>query len=378
MSRAWPRGGPRARRIACALAAALALGCEGAPERPAVVDAYGLRLETAELGEQLNLFIWPDYMDPELIEEFEAAYGVTVAIDYYDTNEAMIAKLQAGGTGQYDLVVASDYAVEVLRGESLLEPLDHALLPNLGNLAARFRDAPFDPGNVYTAMYQWGTSGLGIRSDLVEGGEPEASWRLVFDPAAQAGPFTMLNDPRETIGAALIYLGHSANSTDTEELAEAERLLVAQRDRVLTYAPFASARDLLASGDAVVAHNFSGDILMVAGEVPAVRYVIPSEGSVVWTDNLAVPAGAPNPRLAHAFINFILDAEVGARLSNWTRYASPNEAAMASLDPELLADPAVYPDSAVMARLEFLRDLGPARAEYDRIWTRLRTGAQAP
>jgi spermidine/putrescine transport system substrate-binding protein len=290
----------------------------------------------------------------------------------------MIAKLQAGGTGQYDLVVASDYAVEVLRAESLLSPLDHALLPNLGNLATRFRDAPFDPGNAYTAMYQWGTSGLGIRTDLVEGGEPEASWRLVFDPAAQVGPFTMLNDPRETIGAALIYLGHSANSADPGELAEAERLLVAQRDRVLTYAPFASARDLLASGDAVVAHNFSGDILLVADEVPDVRYVIPSEGSVVWTDNLAVPAGAPNPRLAHAFINFILDAGVGARLSNWTRYASPNEAARADIDPELLADPAVYPDSAVMARLEYLRDLGPARAEYDRIWTRLRTGADVP
>jgi spermidine/putrescine transport system substrate-binding protein len=364
--------------VRAALAALLFAGCDSTPQRPAVVDAYGLRLETAELGEQLNFFTWPDYMDPELIEEFEAAYGVTVAIDYYDTNEAMIAKLQAGGTGQYDLVVASDYAVEVLRGENLLEPLDHTLLPNLGNLAARFRDAPFDPGNAYTVMYQWGTSGLGIRTDLVAGGEPEASWRLVFDPAAQAGPFTMLNDPRETIGAALIYLGHSANSTDPVELAEAERLLVAQRDRVLTYAPFASARDLLASGDAVVAHNFSGDVLLVADEVPGVRYLIPSEGAVVWTDNLAVPAFAPHARLAHAFINFILDAGVGARLSNWTRYASPNEAAMASIDPELLADPAVYPDSAVMARLEYLRDLGEARAEYDRIWTRLRTGADAP
>jgi len=358
--------------------ALLASGCERAPERPAVVDAYGLRLETAELGERLNLFIWSDYMDPELIEEFESAYGVAVALDYYDTNEAMIAKLQAGGTGQYDLVVASDYAVEVLRGENLLEPLDHALVPNLANLAPRFREAPFDPGNRYSATYQWGTSGLGVRADLAEGGEPAASWALVFDPAAGVGPFTMLADPRETIGAALIYLGHSANSVDPGELAAAERLLLAQRDRVLTYAPFASARDLLASGDAVVAHNYSGDVLMVADEVPGVRYLIPAEGSVVWTDNLAIPSGAPHARLAHAFVNFVLDGNVGARLSNFTRYASPNDAAMPGMDPELLADPSVYPDSAVMARLEFLHDLGEARAAYDRIWTRLRAGAAAP
>lgn len=368
---------PAVRAAAGLLALLVAAACESTPDRAATVDAYGLRIETADLGEQLNLFIWPDYMDPELIEEFEAAYGVTVAIDYYDTNEAMIAKLQAGGTGQYDLVVASDYAIEVLREEDLLAPLDHALVPNLGNLSPRFREAPFDPGNAYSVTYQWGTSGLGMRADLV-GGDPAPSWSLVFDPEGSVGPFTMLNDPRETIGAALIYLGHSANSTDSTELAEAERLLIDQRERVLTYAPFASARDLLASGDALVAHNYSGDVLMVAEEVPGIRYMIPEEGSIVWTDNLAIPTGAPSARLAHAFINFILDAEVGARLSNWTRYASPNDAAMASIDPELLDDPAVYPDSAVMGRLEFLHDVGEARAAYDRIWTRLRTGADAP
>ena len=355
--------------------ALLAIGCESTPERPAVIDAYGLRLESAGLGARLNLFIWSDYVDPELIEEFERAYGVSVAIDYYDTNEAMIAKLQAGGTGQYDLVVASDYAVEALRADGLLEPLAHDLLPNLANVAPRFRAAPFDSGNRYSATYQWGTSGLGVRTDLIGGGEIKESWALVFDPDAAVGPFAMLNDPRETIGAALIYLGHSPNSTDPAQLTEAERLLLAQRSRLLTYAPFASARDLLASGDAVVTHNYSGDVLMVADEVPAVRYLIPREGSVVWTDNLAVPRGAPSARLAHAFINFILDGDVGARLSNFTQYASPNEAALARIAPELRADPAIYPDSAVMARLEFLQDLGGARAAYDRIWTRLRAGA---
>lgn len=371
-----PARHPRRANIALAPLLCWMTACGGDAARPAVVDAYGTHVETANLGRTLHLFIWPDYLDPQLVSEFEGAYGVSVSIDYYDTNEAMIAKLQAGGTGQYDLVVASDYAVEVLAGAQLLQTLDHAAIPNLKNLAARFRDAPYDPGNVFSVTYQWGTSGLGVRPDLAaDSTKLIPSWKLVFDPASSVGPFTMLNDPRETIGAALIYLGHSANTTDEGELAEAERLLMAQRGRLLTYSPFATSRDLLASGDAVVAHNYSGDVLMVADEVPAVRYLIPREGSIVWTDNLAIPKGAPDRRLAELFINFILDAQVGARLSDFTHYATPNDASLPLVRAELRADPAVYPDSAVMARLEFLRDVGEARAAYDRIWTRLRAGA---
>jgi spermidine/putrescine transport system substrate-binding protein len=288
----------------------------------------------------------------------------------------MIAKLQAGGTGQYDVAVASDYAVEVLARQQLVQPLDRANIPNFSNVDPRFLDPPYDPGNAHSLPYQWGTSGLGVRADRV----PDTtrivpSWSLVFDSARALGPFTMLNDPRETIGAALLYLGHSANSTDPAELAEAERLLVRQRDRVLTYAPFASARDLLGSGDATVAHNYSGDVRMVQDEVPGIRYLIPREGAVLWTDNLVVPAGAPHKRLAEVFINFILDAEVGARLSNFTFYATPNAASLPLVEEELLRDPSIYPESALLERLEFLRDVGPAREAYDRIWTRLRAGA---
>jgi spermidine/putrescine transport system substrate-binding protein len=314
-------------------------------------------------------------MDPALLEEFRATYGVRVITDYYDNNEALIAKLKAGGLGQYDVIVASDYAVEALRGEQLLEPLRHEHIPNIVNLEPRFRAMPFDSGNHYTATYQWGTSGLGIRADRMDTtGIQLDSWRLVFDPAAQPGPFAMLADPRETIGAALLYLGYSANTTDSAQLAAAEELLMRQRPRLLTYAPFANARDMLASGDVVVAHNYSGDVLMVQEEVPGVRYVIPREGAILWTDNLAIPARAPSPYTAEVFINFLLDAEIGGRLSNFTRYASPNAAARPFIDDALLRDPSVYPQAEVLDRLEVLRDVGEARALYDRIWTRLRAG----
>jgi spermidine/putrescine transport system substrate-binding protein len=338
-----------------------------------VVEAYGLRVETARLGDELHLFTWPDYMDPQLLDDFEETYGVHVSVDYYDNNEALIAKLKAGGVGQYDLIVGSDYAVEILRRDGLLLPLDKEGVPNLKNLDPRFTDLPFDPGNRYSVAYQWGTSGLGVRTDLVEDrSRPLDTWKLVFDPASAVGPFAMMDDPRETIGAALIYLGYSVNATDPRQLAAAESLLVRQKPRVVTYAPFATARDLLASGDLVVAHNFSGDVRMARAEVPGLRFEIPREGAILWTDNLAVPKGAPHRYAAAVFINFLLDAEVGARLSNFTRYASPNAAALPKIDPALRADRSIYPDSATMARLQILRDVGPARALYDRIWTRLR------
>ncbi|HWV57962.1 MAG TPA: spermidine/putrescine ABC transporter substrate-binding protein [Longimicrobiales bacterium] len=356
-------------------AVVLATAC-GTPERPEFVEAYGLRVETARLGNTLRMFNWPDYMDPELLEEFESTYGVRVIVDYYDTNEAMIAKLESGGAGQYDVVVASDYAIETLLGAGMLEPLDHSNIPNIDNLDPRFRDLPFDPGNRHSVAYQWGTSGLGIRTDRISGIDEDAlgSWRIVFDPDVHPGPFAMMSDGREVIAAALFYLGYSANTTNPDELRAAEELLIAQRPRVLTYAPFATGRDLLAAGDVVVAHNFSGDILMARDEVEAIRYVIPREGAILWTDNLAVPVGARAKYAAEVFINFLLDAEVGGRLSNFTRYASPNAAARAYIDEDLLSDPSVYPDEEVAGRLELLRDLGPDRALYEAIWTRVRAG----
>src|SRR5262245_43556007 len=175
----------RARRTSAWLrrvlpAAALLLAGCGSGELPAVIDAYGLSVERASLGERLNLFIWPDYLDPELVTEFERTYGVRVNIDYYDTNEAMIAKLRAGGTGQYDVVVASDYAVEVLVQQSLAERMDKTNIPNASNVDARFSDPPYDRGNAYSLPYQWGTSGIGVRTDLVaDSSRIEPSWGLL-------------------------------------------------------------------------------------------------------------------------------------------------------------------------------------------------------
>jgi spermidine/putrescine transport system substrate-binding protein len=326
-------------------------------------------------GGRLNLFTWSDYLDPKLASEFEKAAGVKLNIDYYDTNEAMLAKLKAGGLGQYDVVIASDYAVEILRRENLLEQIDTSRIPNFRNIDRRFRNLPFDPRNRFSVPYQWGTTGLGVRTDLMKPIRSDLdTWRLVFDSTYAVGPIAMLSDERETIGAALIYLGFSANSTDSTELSRAEQLLKAQQRRVSTYAPLSTARDLLASGDVVVAHNSSGDIQLGRSDAPGMRYVIPREGAIMWTDNMVIPVKAPNPAAAHKFINFILDGTVGGRLSNFTKYATPNSAALPFVDPALRRDSALYPDSTVMHRLQYLHDVGASRRVYDELWSRLRSG----
>jgi spermidine/putrescine transport system substrate-binding protein len=353
----------------------LLVGCGGAPPAlPPVIEAYGRSVPRDSLAPALYVFNYTDYLAPELLSRFEREYGVSVVVDFYDHTDAMIAKLLAGGIGQYDLVVAADYAVSVLRARDLLQPLDHARLPLLANLDPTFLDPPFDPGNRYSVAYQWGTSGLGVRTDRVAADRPLDTWRLVFDSASAVGPFTMLDEPREVIGAALKYLGYSANTVSPADLARAEALLRAQHRRVLAYASATGGRDLLAAGDAVVAHAYSGDVATAQAEAPAIRYVLPREGTLLWIDNLVIPVRARSRYTAEVFVNFLLDGQNGATLSNYTRFATPNRTALPLVDTTLTADPAIYPPPAIRARLEILRDLGADARLYDAVWTRVMAG----
>ncbi len=341
--------------------------------------AVSLMLATACGGgkpqtRELHVYNWSAYIDPQIYKDFEAEFGVRVVEDTFASNEELLAKLQAGARG-YDVIVPSDYMVEVMIRQGLLQELNHQNLPNLGNIDSQFADPPYDPGMRHCIPYQWGTTGIGYNAEAFP--EPPDSWAYFFDPqrtAPYAGKFTMLNDAREVIGAALKYLGYSLNTTNPDELAAARDLLIRQKDWLYAY-DSEQYRSLLPAGEIVMAQGFSGDFFMVAEEDPRIRYVIPREGTTVWTDNLCIPVGAPNKEMAEVFINYLLRPDVGARISNYTRYASPNLLAKAYIDPELLEDPAVYPPLEVRARLEWVEDLGEAAALYDRIWTEIRAAA---
>jgi spermidine/putrescine-binding protein len=353
------------------------VACGAAPtSAPPAADAVDTG-PTAEptappLAKELHVYNWSEYIDPEIYADFENEFGVKVTEDTYASNEDLLAKLQAGATG-YDLIVPSDYMVTIMRELDLLAPLNFDNIPNFSNISDKFMDPPYDPGNKYSVPYQWGTTGIGYDTNVFE--EAPDSWSYLFDPnvAPQyAGKLSMLNDSREAIGAALKYLGYSLNTTDEAQLEEAKQLLIQQKQWVSTY-DSEGYEDLLAAGETELAHGWSGDFFMAALEADQVWYTIPKEGAVIWTDNLAIPKTANSQHTAEVFINYLLRPEVGAKVTNYTWYGSPNEAAEEFIDPEILNEPAIYPPPEVMDKLEFIRDVGDATTLYDRIWTEVKS-----
>jgi spermidine/putrescine transport system substrate-binding protein len=342
----------------------LLAGLAGCSQSPAGVEG--------ELADELHVYNWSEYIDPQIYEDFEEEFGVKVIEDTFSSNEDLLAKLQAGATG-YDLIVPSDYMITIMRELDLLAELNYDNIPNFENISDTFRDPPYDPGNKYSIAYQWGTSGIGYDLNYFE--EAPDSWAHIFDPAIAsqyAGKMTMLNDSREVIGAALKYLGYSLNSTNEAELEEAKELLIQQKQWVSAYDSEAFG-DLIASGDAIIGHGWSGGYFMAAAEADNVWYVIPQEGAVVWTDNLAIPKTAPSKYTAEVFINYLLRPEVGAKITNFTWYGSPNAASDEFIDPEIREEPAIYPPPEVMDKLEFIRDVGEATTLYDRVWTEIKS-----
>lgn len=327
------------------------------------------RMNGTEAGEArvLNVYNWSDYVGKHTIRAFERRFEVKVKYDLFASNEELLAKLQAGAKG-YDIIVPSDYMVRIMIKLGLLAKLDKSQLPNLGNLDERFRRLPYDPHEEYAIPYTWGTSGIGVRTDKMDA--PVVSLGSLFDPMYR-GKITLLDDMRETIGLALKFLGYSVNTADAKALGEAKELLLRQKPLVKAYTS-TQYRQMLLSGDAWLAHGWSGEISTARRENPHVRYIIPEEGGVIFVDTLAMPLTAPHKDLAHAFINFILEPEVSADIHNTILFGSPNRAARPYLKSPLTDDPHLNPTPELLARFEFLEDLGQATRLWTRVWTEIK------
>jgi spermidine/putrescine-binding protein len=328
-------------------------------------DAEAAACEPGQTDGDLDLYNWSEYIDPELIPAFEAEYGVSVTETFFESNEVMLAQVEAGGAN-YDLIVPSDYMISIMADEGLLIPLDKGAITNLGNLDPTFTGLPFDPDGEYSVPYQWGTTGIGFAYEAV-GEDFDPSWALIFEPdPSYAGQISFLNDARETLGAALKYLGYSVNTTDEGELQEAVDLLKGIKDSIAKFDSDQYEDDLV-SGDIMVAHGWSGDFFFAFDDVDGWEdfgYIIPEEGAVAWVDNMAIPTTADAPCTAHTFIDFILDAENGGALTNYNYYGSPNAAAEPYVLEEILEDEAIYPPDEVFERLEFIADTGDFELEF--------------
>jgi len=326
---------------------------------------------TCEVGEtdgDLALYNWAEYIDEEELAAFGEEYGVQVTMDTYDSNEAMQPIISAGNSG-YDLIVPSDYMVTILKSAGSVQPLNQDAIPNLANLLDEFTDLDYDPGNTVSVPYQWGTTGMAVNAAAI-GPDFEPSWGLIFDPeqASQfSGQISLLNDPRETMGAALKYLGYSVNTTSEDELNEAKDLVATAREHLAAF-DTDQADELLVNGETVIAHGYSGDMFVqfLEAESPDdYQYFVPKEGGVRWVDTIAIPFDAPHPCSAHTFINWLLTAEHGAALTNWNYYSTPNEAALDLLDEELvtfLTDPSLVVGGT--ESLEQLVDTGDFETNY--------------
>ena len=322
------------------------------------------------LADEIFMYNWSEYIDPEIMNQFEEECGVKVTETNFDSNETLLATLQAGGSG-YDIIVPSDYMVQIMIDEGMLMELDWSVITNISNMNPINVNQYFDPEQKYTAPYFWGTSGFAVDSNVVT--DYSESWSIMFDPdSPYCGQISMLDDQRETLGAALMYLGYPINDVDPAHLEEAKDLLIAQSACIKAY-DSESNDDLLISGETVLAHIWTGDAILAGdpetGGRDGIFYVIPEEGCTIWQDNMAIPVDSENAYTAMIFINYVNYPEIAAQNAEWVGYGTPNEAAKEFIDPEILADAGVYPPEEVAARLQWIEDVGDALELYDRIWT---------
>lgn len=317
--------------------------------------------------QKLNLYIWTNYLPDDVVADFKKETGIALTIDTFDSNEAVLEKLQSG-VAEYDLVVPSDYAMKILAPQNLVRKLDLTKLPNFKNLDPRFLDQQYDPGNGHSIPYTWGTTGIGYNRAKVGAID---SWQALFDPKNK-GRILMLDDMREAFGAALKIMGKSINEKDPAILRAAADKLKAQKALVRTYnsADFAN---LLAAGDVDLAQGFNGELAEAVAEHPTtLAYVIPKEGGTLWIDNLAIPTQAKHVEAAYAFMNFVMRPDIAARIVNGVHYASPNREAFAKIDPKITGDPSIYPPKEVLDRCELVEDVGETTQLLDRLWTEIK------
>jgi putrescine transport system substrate-binding protein len=379
--------------LAALLSAALLAACGGAPQGSAQTPHLGAPTHVAAAGltdneKVLNVYNWSDYISPDIVPAFEKEYGIKVNYDVFDSNAVVQTKLLAGQTG-YDIVVPSANFMSLQIKAGVFQKLDKKRLPNLKNvdpdIARKFE--PLDPGMQYGVNYLWGTSGVGYNVDKIKAAMPDApvdSFRMFYDPSVikhfKSCGVSVLDEPEEILNTVFVYLGIPANSERPEDLAAAEKVLMAMRPYV-RYVHSSKYIEDLANGEICLALGWSGDIGQSSARARDakngnnIKFLIPKEGAVMFFDMMAIPADAMHPNNAHLFIDYLLRADVSAKNSSVLHYASSNAAAYPLIDPAVLNDRGIFPSAETRAHL--VPNL-PLSAPYTRLltrmWTRFKSG----
>ncbi len=344
-----------------AAAVGLSFGLDGCSEKT--------RLGSNGEAAKLNLYNWDTYIGKDTLKDFRAATGVDVNMSLFANNDEMFAKLRAGNPG-FDVIVPTNEFVTRLRVADLLQPLDHAKIPNFRNLLPEFQSVVFDPGRRYSIPYTWLMLGIGYRKSKVDG-VPD-SWKWLFDSDRYKGRIGLFSEADDLVRLAAKYLGHSIRNVPESLLPVIEAMYIRQKKNVRMFHED-NGQDLLLSGDIDIVLEYNGDIAQVMQEDDDLAFVIPKEGTLINSDCLCIPRGAPRPDNAHRFINYLLDARVGADISNTIMYPTPNAAALALMPESYRNNTAIFPPRDRMAVSEYGDFEGVERTHmFDELLTRVK------
>jgi len=317
---------------------------------------------------ELNVYNWDAYIGEKTQAEFEAKYKIKVHYTKFPDAETALAKIRSDGKGAgYDIYYPTSVDVPALVTDKVIQPLKLDLIPNAANLGAQWQNPGYDPGNANSMPYMWWTTGFCWNGDKIK--DDLTSWESLWNPAYR-GKLAMLDDIREVFAVAGFRLGLDPNTKSEADLDKMAQLLEDQKPLVRTYTT--DDIGVMTGGQANIAHAWSGDVYQMYDDVPNVKYVIPKEGAVRGSDTMVIPSGAPHPIAANLWIDFNLDAKVSAANTNFIGYMGPNAAAMEFIKPDILADPTVNPDIALLDKLVELLDLGADLDKYTQRWNALK------
>jgi len=326
--------------------------------------------KTASTGEEaaLNFYNWDTYIGETTLDDFKEASGISVKMDLFDSNDVLFAKFRAGNPG-YDVIVPSNDFVERMVQAKMLMELDHSLLPNMKNLDPSFINVDYDPGRKYSMPYTWLTLGIGYRKSKVKS-VPD-SWKVLFDSDEYAGRIAVLSEAGDMFRLYGKYLGKSVNELTPADIKTIEAMMIRQKPFIKKFHED-DGQDLLLKGDVDVVLEYNGDIAQAMVEDDDIDFVIPKEGSQLNSDTLCIPVGAPHPKNAHAFINYIMDAEVDKKITETILYPTPNAAAKALMPDDYKNNPVIFPPADVLAKCEYAKFNPELQPLYEEAFTRVR------
>ncbi len=341
------------------LAAALFVGCN--------------EEKNTEKPTKVTVMIYSEYIDPEMLTEFQLKTGYKLQLELYEAQEEMIGKLQASGTSQYDVIIASDVVIQQMIHLGLLQAIDTNKVPNRINIADQFKNPSYDPTNSYSIPYLWGTTGILYNDSTID--PMNVSYSMLFDPKQTKGNFSLLEESRSMLSMALQAKGYDANSVDPKQINEAvDYILQAKKDpHFLGFDGSVGGKDKVLSKMDWAAIVFNGEAMAAIEENPHLQFAIPTEGSFMWVDAMLLSAKAPNPEGAYAFMNYILEAKTGAQLAKFINYATPNKASLEVIDEDFKNNRVINPSKEEIDRMVFLKDPGDAARLFDEAWTIVKT-----